>query len=396
MIALRKRGKGFHADMLVGETRVRGSLGTRNQDAARRLIHKLEAALADPLSLLWPELGSLLPRGTFARFADFAGVKERQLPMWEQLQESFKIYMEQRIKIGKLRESTVARYQHTLREFELFLAEEKVSLLKDVTSPFVENFKVWRVERIKKRKHSRGATGIVLDAAIMHRVFSFAVKRKMVSENPVLFEGTPGENPEGGAEPFSPHELSLLRKHVEPDLLAFLLLRWTGLRGSDAVTLRWCEVQLERKEIERVTQKRRKKVILPIHSELLFALELERDRRHPKPSDPVLLNPATGRAMTRPRLYERIRAMGERAGVTSAHPHRFRDTLAVDMLVRGASPYDVAKMLGDTIETVEKHYTPFVKELRERVRNILETGVGLEELEQKTAEPLQTTSRKPN
>jgi hypothetical protein len=46
----------------------------------------------------------------------------------------------------------------------------------------------------------------------------------------------------------------------------------------------------------------------------------------------------------------------------------------------GASPYDVAKMLGDTIETVERHYTPFVKELRQRVRNILESGIGLEEM----------------
>jgi hypothetical protein len=33
---------------------------------------------------------------------------------------------------------------------------------------------------------------------------------------------------------------------------------------------------------------------------------------------------------------------------------------------------------GDTIETVEKHYTPFAKELRERVRSILETDSGLE------------------
>jgi len=48
------------------------------------------------------------------------------------------------------------------------------------------------------------------------------------------------------------------------------------------------------------------------------------------------------------------------------------------MLIRGASPYDVAKMLGDTIETVEKHYTPFVKELRERLRSILENNAGLE------------------
>jgi hypothetical protein len=42
-------------------------------------------------------------------------------------------------------------------------------------------------------------------------------------------------------------------------------------------------------------------------------------------------------------------------------------------LARGASPYDVAKLLGDTIETVEKHYAEFVKELRERVRHMMES-----------------------
>ena len=50
------------------------------------------------------------------------------------------------------------------------------------------------------------------------------------------------------------------------------------------------------------------------------------------------------------------------------------------MLTRGASPYDVAKMLADTIETIEKHYTPFVRELRERVRAILESDAGLEKI----------------
>ena len=34
--------------------------------------------------------------------------------------------------------------------------------------------------------------------------------------------------------------------------------------------------------------------------------------------------------------------------------HLFR----VDMLARGASPCDVATLLGDEIETIEKHYAP--------------------------------------
>jgi site-specific recombinase XerD len=89
-------------------------------------------------------------------------------------------------------------------------------------------------------------------------------------------------------------------------------------------------------------------------------------------------------------------ALGKRAGVANAHPHRFRDTLAVDTLTRGASPYDVAKMLGDSIDTIEKHYTPFVKELRERVRNILETGRGLEELAKASADATPIGPPKPN
>lgn len=50
------------------------------------------------------------------------------------------------------------------------------------------------------------------------------------------------------------------------------------------------------------------------------------------------------------------------------------------MLPRGASPYDVAKLLEDTVATVEKHYAPFVKELRDRTRRIMENGEGLEKV----------------
>ena len=53
-------------------------------------------------------------------------------------------------------------------------------------------------------------------------------------------------------------------------------------------------------------------------------------------------------------------------------------------------------MLGDTIETVEKHYMPFVRELRERVRRILENGAGLEEIALMGPETTQVDLKKPN
>ncbi len=90
MLTVHKRGK-RHADLLIGRIHaVRGSLGTRNEDAARRFKHKLEIALAEGCaSSLWHELRTLLPRETFARFAVFVGVKEQPLPTWSDLRKVF-------------------------------------------------------------------------------------------------------------------------------------------------------------------------------------------------------------------------------------------------------------------------------------------------------------------
>ena len=87
-------------------------------------------------------------------------------------------------------------------------------------------------------------------------------------------------------------------------------------------------------------------------------------------------------------------ALGRRAEVPDAHPHRYRDSFAVDMLARGASPYDVAKLLGDTVATIEKHYAPFVKELRERTRRLMENGEGLEKTDRTKIAQSQPTSRR--
>jgi integrase len=211
---------------------------------------------------------------------------------------------------------------------------------------------------------------------LLHKVFEIAVEEEMLVKNPVVFEGRPGDSPTRGARPFSAQDLTRMQKHANQDLLSFMLLRWTGLRGSDAVNLRWSEVHFDRPEIERITQKRTKRGIIPIHSDLLAVLEMEYANRKPEPHERVLLHPTAQEPMTRKRLYYHMIALGKRAGVPDAHPHRFRDTFAVDMLARGASPYDVAKLLGDTIETVEKHYAEFVRELRERVRRMMESSEG--------------------
>jgi integrase len=382
MITIKKRGKVFRAEGFIGGKRLRLSLATRDAESARYRVNRIERAISEGAeSKLWPELRGVLPQNTFEILAALVGWQEpveKPEPTWADLQKGFEYEMGQRITLGKLQPSTAERYRQTIGEFNEYLNEKHLSNLKEITRPVVEAFKVWRVGRIRKKKGARGATSIVLDAAILHRAFNYAVETEMILKNPVRMEGKPGAEPTRGAQPFNGEDLRAMRDNAGEDMLAFLLLRHTGFRGSDAVRLTWAEVGFGKREIERLTQKRKKLVVLPIHTELLFALQAEHDKRKPKPGDVVLLNPATGTALRRPRLYARMLALGKRAGVPHAHPHRFRDTLAVDLLCAGCGVYDVARMLGDTVETVEKHYAPFVPALRERVRRIMESGAGLE------------------
>ena len=133
-------------------------------------------------------------------------------------------------------------------------------------------------------------------------------------------------------------------------------------------------------EIEIVTQKRGKLAVIPLSTELRSALERERTKRKPNPEDHVLVNPATGEPFSSAtRLTNRCKALGDRVGVRRCTPHCFRDTFACDMLAKGAGVFEVAKMLADTVETVEEHYAQFVLASRDNIQAKMDNGVGIEE-----------------
>jgi integrase len=52
--------------------------------------------------------------------------------------------------------------------------------------------------------------------------------------------------------------------------------------------------------------------------------------------------------------------------ITGGHPHRFRDTFAVSLLLKGVSIEIVSKLLGhSSIKVTERHYAPWVKARQE-------------------------------
>jgi integrase len=223
------------------------------------------------------------------------------------------------------------------------------------------------------------------DLRHLHCVFEFACEKELIDKNPVV--APPQRCDYHISRPFTADEVAQWedcagRDHVQDssynEWLPFWLLRWTGFRDRDAVDLCWREVFLDDKRIAHKCHKNHKEVTLPILEEesLLRVLLAEHNRRHPLPDERVLVDPG-GNMLTVLKLYKVIRELGKRAGVLDVNPYRFRGTYAVEMLLRSNNVYYVANLLGDTIAVVERHYMPYVRELREHTRIMLENGVGL-------------------
>jgi site-specific recombinase XerD len=58
--------------------------------------------------------------------------------------------------------------------------------------------------------------------------------------------------------------------------------------------------------------------------------------------------------------------------VCSAHAHRFRHTLATELLGRGASLEDVADVLGNSPAIVKKHYGKWCQARQNRIDDLME------------------------
>jgi len=54
--------------------------------------------------------------------------------------------------------------------------------------------------------------------------------------------------------------------------------------------------------------------------------------------------------------------------IVGGHAHRFRDTFAISLLLKGVDLANVSVLLGDSsIKVTERHYSPWVKARQERL-----------------------------
>ncbi len=136
-----------------------------------------------------------------------------------------------------------------------------------------------------------------------------------------------------------------------------LLLRYSGLRIGDAAS---CRVdRLSGYRLFLYQQKTTVPVYIPLPPFVVEALNA-----CPRKSSLYWFWSGTGSKDTLTGNWRRaFRRLCELAGVKNGHPHRFRDTLAVQLLMQGVPMERVSILLGhSSVKVTERHYAPWVQE----------------------------------
>ena len=219
----------------------------------------------------------------------------------------------------------------------------------------------------KRLEYLRSFLRFCQDSGWVDRNPALAVKGSKVEPNPTL--------------PFSDDEVERILMAAR-DLRDFgrygpkiepmvLLLRYSGLRMQDAACL--ARERLVDDKLFLYQQKTGLPVYCPLPPpvvEKLKVVENENDRFffYDGTSQPQSM------VKSWDRVFQKVFATAKPA-IKGGHPHRFRDTFAVSLLLKGVSIEIVSKLLGhSSIKVTERHYSPWVKarqdQLETEVRRI--------------------------
>lgn len=364
MTPLTKRGDCFYLNCTVGGKRVRSALGTRDHRIAKKRADRILFALEDgPQSPAWSPLRLVLPPSTIETLSRTSLCKLP--PSLGDVERKFCGRLDRQVQLGRMAQSTYNEYQRKAGIFFDWIQESGVQKMDEIKADQIESYLIHRKRQLLESPYATNGRGLHGDMVVLKSLVRFCAEENIAAIR--LPELTLPKAKVDSAQPLSDEDLATLDANAEGTLrLSYLLLRWTGMRESDVVSLTWSGVDFAKGTLYKRTRKRKTEILVPLSSALEAELRKWHETLRPKPEDTVLPG------WSREKLYRELRKFGLNYGIMNLHPHRFRSTLAVDMLSKGSSIYDVAKILGDTVRSVEIAYLPFVDKLQNRVRKVFE------------------------
>lgn len=294
------------------------------------------------------------------------------------IKEARVAYMSHGKSQGHSRE-TLKKARNVLRRLNDFCDTHRIETIRQVTTPDLDIYRASR--NISPLTASK-------ELEILKQFFNFCADRKWADESPakVIKVRRKFDDPE--IDPYTPEEIQAMLnatgrfgKGSYERARAFamvLVFRYTALRISDVALL---EKSRFRQEGERWKMRvRTLKNGVPVYMsvpaflvETLFALPL------PRGADPEVgckyffwSGKGDQRSMVSV-AYRMLKAVFRASKVQKAKSHRFRHTLATDLIANhGAAFEEVADILGNTVEIVRKHYAKWAPGRQRRIDDLMD------------------------
>jgi integrase/recombinase XerD len=206
--------------------------------------------------------------------------------------------------------------------------------------------------------------------------FNFCVAREWIEKNPAKPFKLPAIE-EVEVKPYTPQELEAIQLALEeyPNwgiyqtntrerVKAFIaVLRWSGMRIGDAVQL--SREKIADGKLTLRTEKNGKRVSVPMHPELATALRnIENGRFYFWSGNGKVSSAVSDWHRTIERLGRDL--------PFKVHAHRFRHTLAAELISAGVAIAQVATILGNTPSIVEKTYAQFIEQRQKAIDEAME------------------------
>ncbi len=279
------------------------------------------------------------------------------------------------LRSAKRKERTVSQVHGAMaRNLAAWCRDSGYAYLDRLTLPVLDQFiATWRYASTTHRSR--------ID--LMRSFFKFCVNRQWLPANPAAGLIKPAEDMEptlpftadeerkifAAADRFAarPNFGGLWATHPETAHALLYILRWTGLRASDAVTFEPYRIEAAYSDGRFVPvygvhqMKTGEWVMCPIPPIVAASIQ-----NAPRLSDGSAFIPPDGhrdaRSVSNNFYSTYLRPLGTLAGVPGVRAHRFRDTFAVRLLESGKSLETVSVLLGhSSIKTTERHYAPWVR-----------------------------------
>ncbi len=256
-----------------------------------------------------------------------------------------------------LADKTKESYQNDLDVYKLYLKNNHISIVNDITSDHIKNF-------LKERQDEESTT-IAHNLTVIKNFHSYLVKEKIVSsdvsefiERPKLRKSLPKSLSIDDVDLLLNIPLNTPFDYRNKAMLE--LMYGCGLRVSELVSLTMNDIDMTNCFI-RILGKGSKEREIPLGEYAMDYLNLYLERRElllkDKPCNQLFLN-NHGQGMTRQGFFKILKSLLKEKGLnTDVSPHTLRHSFATHLINRGADLRSIQEMLGHSDISTTKIYT---------------------------------------